>query len=113
MRIKRGETKKAKHKRVLNSTKGYRMSYSKLYRRAREALLHAGKYSTAHRKRRQSQFRRIWIERINAALQEHEVKYSQFIKKLSENKVELNRKILADLALNHAQVFTEVVKAVK
>jgi len=113
MRIKRGKTKHQKHKKVLASTKGYRLSYSKLYRRAREAMLHAGQYSYAHRKKRKGQFRRLWIERINAGLSNQDMKYSTFINKLATNKVKLNRKVLADLALNHSNVFTEVVKSVK
>jgi len=113
MRIKRGQTKRQKHKKVLKAAKGYRLSYSKLYRRATEALLHAGQYSFAHRRKRAGQFRRQWIQRINAGLQPHDVKYSKFINSLGSNKIELNRKMLADLALNHADVFAEVVKAVK
>ena len=113
MRVKRGQQKKRKHKAMLKAAKGYRMSYSKLYKRSREARLHAEKYSYAHRRKRQSQFRKLWQQRINAALSESGVKYNSFINKLSKNKIELNRKILADLALNHAEVFTEVVKAVQ
>ncbi|KXK26525.1 MAG: 50S ribosomal protein L20 [candidate division WS6 bacterium OLB20] len=113
MRVKRGITKKRKHKKVLEQTKGFRLSYSKLYRRAREALLHAKQYSYGHRRKRQGQFRRLWIERINAGLTESEMKYSTFIHNLKTKNIELNRKILADLALNHTSVFAEVVKSAK
>jgi large subunit ribosomal protein L20 len=115
MRVKRGLNRKRKHKATLAKTKGYRMSYSKLVKRAKEATLHAEQYSFAHRRKRQGQFRRMWLERINAALSENEtgVKYGNFIHLLNEKKVQLNRKVLADLALNHSKVFTEVVKAVK
>lgn len=113
MRVKRGLTKNRRHKKVLAQTKGFRLSYSKLYRRAREAVLHAGQYSFAHRRKRPGQFREIWIERISAGLAQEDMKYSRFIAALNKNKVELNRKILADLALNHSQVFSEVVKSVK
>lgn len=113
MRIKRGASKKQKHKKVLKQTKGFRLSYSKLYRRAREALLHAGQYSFNDRRKRRGQFRRLWIKRINAALTKHEVKYSQFINKLSKSNISLNRKVLADLALDHPTVFDDVVNEIK
>ncbi|MCA9385160.1 50S ribosomal protein L20, partial [Candidatus Dojkabacteria bacterium] len=101
-----------KHKKVLSQTKGFRLSYSKLYRRAKEALLHAGQYSFNDRRKRRNDFRRLWIKRINAALTKHNVRYSQFINKLKVAKVELNRKVLADLALDHPEVFDAVVKEV-
>lgn len=113
MRVKRGTTKNKKHKKTLAQTKGFRLSYSKLYKRAKEALLHAGQYRYAHRRKRQGQFRRLWIKRINAALTEHGVKYSVFINKLKQNNIELDRKMLADLALNHKDAFAEVVKTAK
>lgn len=113
MRIKRGKAKHQKHKKVLKQVKGFRLSYSKLYRRAKEALLHAGLYSFAHRKKRGGDFRRLWIQRINASLADHDMKYSQFIHSLTTQKIILNRKILADLGLNNKEVFDEVVKAVK
>jgi large subunit ribosomal protein L20 len=113
MRIKRGLTKKRKHKKILSLTKGFRLSYSKLYKRAREAVLHAGKYAFNDRKKRKGDFRELWIERINAGLKQLGMKYSVFIDKLNKNKVELNRKILADLALNDKKVFDEVVNSVK
>jgi large subunit ribosomal protein L20 len=113
MRIKRGKTKNKRHKKVLKQTKGFRLSYSKLYRRAKEALLHAGQYSFAHRRKRGSQYRRIWIERINAALKKHDIKYSQFMHALKLNKIELNRKMLAELAHNDPKVFAEIIKVVK
>lgn len=113
MRIKRGKNKNRKHKKVLKAAKGYRLSYSKLYRRAKEALLHAGQYSFNDRKKRKGQIRRLWIKRINAALQPHGMKYNQFINSLKTNKIELNRKMLSELSLNNEQVFAEIVKAVK
>src|SRR3989344_8745801 len=98
MRIKRGINKHRKHKRILAAAKGYRLSYSKLYKRANEAVLHAGQYSFNHRRKRTSQMREVWIERIGAALQEYGLKYSRFIKALKDKKIELNRKMLAELA---------------
>lgn len=113
MRVKRGKTKKAKHKKVLKQAKGFRLSYSKLYRRAKEALLHSGQYSYNHRKKRKAQFRRLWIERINAGLSNHSISYSKFIDALNKRNIKLNRKMLAELSLNNPDVFDEVVKAVK
>lgn len=113
MRIKRSQTKRNKHKKILDLAKGYRMSYSKLFKRAHEAVLHAGQYSFDDRHSRFSQFREIWIERINAGLMPHNEKYGTFINKLKDKKVELNRKVLSALALDFPEVFTEVVKTVK
>jgi len=113
MRIKRGLNKNKRHKKILEKTKGYRLSYSKLYKRAKEAVLHAGQYSFAQRRKRQGQFRRLWIERINAALSSHNIKYNIFINRLATKKIELNRKILADLALNNKNAFDAVVTSIK
>ncbi len=113
MRVKRGTTKKRKHKKVLKAAKGYQLTYSKLYRRAKEALLHAGKYSYDHRKKRRAQMRKIWIKRINGALTQHDMKYSEFIHKLSEKKVEVNRKMLAEIAVNNPEAFGQIVETIK
>ncbi len=113
MRIKRGLAKKKKHNRILSLTKGFRLSYSKLYKRAKEALLHAGQYSFAHRRKRGGDFRRLWIERINAALCQYDLRYSQFIDKLKKNNIELDRKVLADMALDEPDVFKAVVGELK
>ncbi len=113
MRVKRGTTKKRRHKKALSLTKGYRLSNSKLYKRAKEAILHAGKYSFAHRKKRGGDFRRLWIERINAALDGFDITYSRFINLLKKAGIELDRKVLADLALDHQEEFKAVVEAVK
>lgn len=113
MRIKRGINKKQRHNKILKLTKGFRLSYSKLYKRAKEALLHAGQYSFEGRKKRAGDFRRLWIKRIGAALELQGMKYSELIDKLNKNNVELNRKVLADLALNNPNVFEFVVKEIK
>ena len=113
MRVKRGVTKQKRHKAVLKLAKGYRMSNSKLYKRAHEAMMHAGQYSLEHRRQRTAQFREIWIERINAGLREHGMKYGKFMHALKVNKIDLNRKVLALLALDHKEVFAQVVAAVK
>jgi large subunit ribosomal protein L20 len=110
MRIKRGLTKHRKHRKVVNAAKGYRLSYSKLFKRAHEARMHAGQYSFNGRKKRAGQFREVWITRINAALTKYSMKYSNFIKLLKVNKIELNRKMIAYLALDQEKVFAELVK---
>jgi len=113
MRVKRGKIKRRKHKKILKKAKGYRLSYSKLYRRAREAILHAGQYSYAHRKKRRSDKRRLWIQKINGALQQYGMKYNTFINLLKKSKIELNRKMLSELALNYPDTFKAIVEKVK
>jgi large subunit ribosomal protein L20 len=113
VRVKRGTTKKRRHKKVLSLTKGFRLSNSKLYKRAHEAVMHAGQYSFAHRKKRGGDFRRLWIERINAALDGFDITYSRFMNALKKAGIELDRKVLADLALDHQDAFKAVVEAVK
>lgn len=94
-RVKRGMVSRAKHKQVLKLAKGYRMTRHKLYKVASEAVLHAGQYAFAGRKHRKRQMRRLWIMRINAALKPHELKYSQFMHSLRQQKITLDRKILS------------------
>lgn len=112
MRIKGGPASRRKHKRILASTKGYRMSKSKLWRAAHEAYLHAGNYAFAGRKARKRDFRTLWITRINAALKPYDIKYSHFIKALADKKITLNRKSLAELALNDPKAFEKIVKTI-
>ncbi len=113
MRIKRGKTKRKRHNKILKMAKGYRLTYSKLYRRAKEAVLHAGQYSFNDRKKRKGQFRRTWIQRIQAGLHKHNLSYNKFIFKLKSKKIDLNRKSLAYLAKDHPEIFDEIVKEVK
>ncbi|MFH1896348.1 MAG: 50S ribosomal protein L20 [bacterium] len=112
MRVKGGPASRNKHKKILKATKGYRMTKSKLWRAAHEAYLHAGNYAFAGRRLRRRDFRKLWITRINAALTPHNIKYSRFIKLLKDNKIELNRKSLAELALNDPKAFEGLVKKV-
>lgn len=110
-RSKSGPTRRRRHKKVLKQTKGYRLTYSKLYKRAHEMLLHAGEYSYIGRKQRKRQMRRLWIQRINAALsgQKTPVRYSRFIHRLKENDITLNRKMLAYFAFKQPKVFEKIV----
>ena len=112
-RVKRGVTVRRKHKKLLERTKGYRMTRSRLVRTAKQADLHAGQYAFAGRKMRKRDMRRLWILRINEALKQKGWTYSQFIRVLSDKKIELNRKMLAVLASEHADVFNKIVEEVK
>ncbi|MCD4811675.1 50S ribosomal protein L20 [bacterium] len=111
MRVKTGKVTKRRHKKVLKATKGYRMTKSKLYKVAHEAYMHAGQYSYNDRKKRAGDMRRLWITKINAACKNNDMKYSHFINKLSLKKIELNRKVLADIAMNNPEIFTFIVKS--
>lgn len=113
MRVKGGVKGRRRHKRTLKAAKGYYGSRSKQYRRAHEAILHAGSYAFAGRKDRKASFRRLWIQRINAALKNHTMKYSVFIKELKNKDIILDRKIMADLSYSYPQAFESLVNLVK
>lgn len=113
MRVKGGIIARRKHKKVLKAAKGYFGARSKLFRRAQEAVLHAGQYAFVGRKDRKSNFRKLWIMRLNAALTASGVKYSQFIKQLRAKNIKLNRKVLAQLALEKPQIFSKILDAAK
>ena len=110
-RSKTSTIRKTKHKKVLKLAQGFRGSNNRLYKRAHEAVLHAGQYAFAGRKLRKRDMRKLWIMRINAGLQtvNPDLKYSRFIKALQENQIELNRKMLSELATNDIDTFKEVV----
>ncbi|VVA44022.1 50S ribosomal subunit protein L20 [Candidatus Roizmanbacteria bacterium] len=113
VRIKGGVRTRAKHKKVLKLAKGFWMTRHKQFKKAKEAVLHAGQYAFMGRKLRKRDFRQLWIMRMNAALRELGMKYSIFINKLKVNKIELDRKILSQLAVEHPEVFKKVVEKVK
>lgn len=113
VRIKGGVKTRAKHKKVLKLAKGFWMTRHKQFKKAKEAVLHAGEYAFMGRKLRKRDFRQLWIIRMNAALRNLGTKYSIFIKKLKDNKIELDRKILSQLAVEHHQVFKKVVEKAK
>lgn len=113
MRVKTGIIRRKKHKKVLKRTKGFRMTKGRLYKVSKEADLHAGQYAYNGRKLRKRRFRRLWIQRINAALSESGLKYSHFINLLPKAKIELNRKILADLAISDPEAFAQIIEKVK
>lgn len=105
VRVKTGPTRRRKHKKIIKTAKGYRMTRHKLVKRAKEAVLRAGQHAYIGRKLRKRDRRRLWIQRINAALSEYEMTYSQFINGLKKAKIELDRKILADLAVSDPNTF--------
>ena len=113
MRVRTGPQRKRKHKKVLKLAKGYRMSRHRLFKQASDAVLHAGEYAFAGRKRRKRDFRQLWIMRINAALSDLDISYSRFIAQLKKAKIELNRKILADLVISDPKTFKKIVDKVK
>jgi len=113
MRVKTGYTRKRGHKKVLERTKGFRMTKGRLYKVSKEADLHAGQYAFIGRKLRKRDLRRLWIMRINAGLTPLGISYSKFVNRLKKAKVDLNRKILADLAVSHPAIFKTLVEKVK
>ncbi|MCD8250167.1 MAG: 50S ribosomal protein L20 [Lachnospiraceae bacterium] len=112
-RIKGGLNAKKKHNRVLKLAKGYRGARSKQYRVAKQSVMRALASSYAGRKQRKRQFRQLWIARINAAARMNGLSYSRFMYGLKSAGVEINRKILADLAVNDAAAFTALADTAK
>jgi len=112
MRVKRGTTSKSRHKKVLALAKGYRGGRSKLYRQAKPAVVHAGADAYRGRKEKKRTYRALWITRLSAALAPHEISYSQFIGKLKSKNIELDRKVLSQIALEDAAAFDDLVKKV-
>lgn len=112
-RVKGGKKTRRRHKKVLKLAKGYWQSRSKLFKKAKEATLHAGQYAYVGRKDRKGNFRRLWIIRLNAAVREHGLTYSQFINLLKIKKVGLDRKVLSQIAVEHPKMFDKIVEQVK
>lgn len=113
MRVKRGVTRHRKHKKLFKQAKGFYGQRKNIYRRAKEALLKAGQFAYRDRRAKKRDFRRSWILTINAACREHNMKYSEFIHSLNKAKIQIDRKILADLAVNDPKAFSEIIKKVK
>jgi large subunit ribosomal protein L20 len=112
-RVKGGVTGAKRRKYILKQTKGYRFGRSTKVAQAREAIYHANLYAFDHRKDKKGDFRRLWTVRINAALRPLDMKYNRFINALSNKNIKLNRKMLAELALNRPEQFKKVVEATK
>lgn len=109
-RVKRGVTARARHKKVLKQAKGYYGARSRVYRVAKQAVIKAGQYAYRDRKQRKRQFRSLWIVRINAAARECGLSYSRFMNGLSKAEIDIDRKVLADIAVNDKEAFAELAK---
>ena len=112
-RVKRGVVAKARHKKVLKKAKGYYGARSKLFKTAKQAVIKAGQYAYRDRRQRKRQFRQLWIVRINAAAREHGLSYSRFIAGLKEAGVEVDRKVLADIAMHEKEAFAVLAERAK
>ena len=112
-RVKNGAVTKARHKKVLKSAKGYFGSKHRLYKSAKEQLMHSGQYAFRDRKQKKRDFRKLWITRINAACRMNDISYSRFIEGLNKAGVEVNRKMLSEIAINDPKAFAELVKVAK
>ena len=112
-RVKRGVTAKARHKKVLDAAKGFRGRRSTVYRIAKEAVMKAGQYAYRDRRNKKRVFRALWIARINAAARDGGLTYSQFMNGLKKAAIEVDRKVLADLAVLDKPAFTQFVEQAK
>lgn len=108
-RVKRGVTSHRRHKKLHKLTKGYLGGRSKLVREAKSALLHAGEYAFAGRKLRKRDMRRLWITQLGIAVKTEGLSYSKFIAGLKSKNINLDRKILSDLAVNHPEDFKKII----
>jgi len=113
MRVKRGVARHAKHKKIIKAAKGFIGRRKSVFKLAKQAVIKAGRYSYRDRRVKKREFRALWIIRLNAAVREHGMSYSSFINKLTEKKIELNRKVLADIAMNSPEVFAKIVAELK
>ena len=112
-RVKNGAVTKARRKKVLKEAKGYFGSKHRLYKTAQEQVFHSGNYAFRDRRQNKRNFRKLWITRINAACRENEISYSRFIDGLSKAGIEINRKMLSEVAIDNPKYFTELVKIAK
>ena len=112
-RVKRGVTAHRRHKKVLSLTKGHRATKHSIYRRAHESMLKSLSYAYFHRRERKGDMRRLWISRVNAASRAQGLSYSQFIEGLRKSGVEINRKMLADMAVREPESFAHLVTLAK
>ena len=112
-RVKRGVVAKARHKKILKKAKGYYGARSKVYRVAKQAVIKAGQYAYRDRRQRKRQFRALWITRINAAARLNGLSYSRFMNGLSQAGVEIDRKVLSDIAVHDAAAFATLAEQAK
>ncbi|MBI2842086.1 MAG: 50S ribosomal protein L20 [Armatimonadetes bacterium] len=112
-RVKRGTMTHKRHKKVLGRAKGYWGARSRLFKTAKEAVMHSMQYAYRDRRNRKREFRKLWIARINAACRAEGLPYSRFIEGLTKAGVDLDRKMLAEMAINDAQAFSMLVEQAK
>ncbi|KGK43246.1 MULTISPECIES: 50S ribosomal protein L20 [Nitrincola] len=112
-RVKRGVVARRRHKKILKLAKGYYGARSRVFRVAKQAVIKAGQYAYRDRRQRKRQFRALWIARINAAARINGLSYSRFIAGLKKANIEIDRKVLADLAVNQQNAFAAVVEKAK
>ena len=112
-RVTRGVTAHARHKKVLDKAKGYRGARSRVYRVAKQAVTKAGQYAYRDRRQRKRQFRALWIARINAGARENGMSYSVFMNGLKKASIEIDRKVLSDIAIFDKPAFAELVEKAK
>jgi large subunit ribosomal protein L20 len=112
-RVKGGFKTRRRHKKVLKMTEGFRNSGSRSYSKAYEVLTRALKYAFRDRKVKKREFRNLWVQRINAAVRNHDLSYSKFVNGLRKNNIALNRKVLADIAASDPKAFETIVQAAR
>jgi len=112
-RVKRGVTARARHKKILDLAKGYRGRRKNVYRIAKQAVMKAGQYAYRDRRQKKRQFRQLWIARINAAARENGLPYSKFMNGLKKAAIDIDRKVLADLAVFDKAAFAQIVEKAK
>jgi large subunit ribosomal protein L20 len=113
VRVKRGKIARKRRKHLLKYAKGFRWGRKSKYRAAKEALYHAWQYAYRDRRAKKREFRKLWQIKINAAVRNLGLTYSKFMNLLKKNKIELDRKVLAELAQNHPEIFERIVKRMK
>jgi len=111
-RVKKAVNALKYRRNILKKVKGYRFGRSKKERQAQEAVFHAGAYAFAHRRDKKGVFRRLWNTRINAALRNHSLSYSQFIRALKNNNIALNRKMISEIGHSHPQIFEKLLQKI-
>ncbi len=109
-RVKRGVTARRRHKKILKQAKGYYGARSRVFRVAKQAVIKAGQYAYRDRKQRKRQFRSLWIVRINAAARENGLSYSRFMAGLKKASIDIDRKVLADMAVHDKEAFAELAR---
>ena len=112
-RVRNGVVTKRRHKKILKEARGYFGSKHREFKSAKEQLMHAGQYAYRDRRQKKREFRKLWIVRINAACRDNEISYSRFIEGLNKAGLEINRKMLSEIAINDPKAFSELVKVAK